>query len=251
MKLSKCLYLTSSIFISQSVLANSFLDTFEGAPKINANIYVFAADVDGTLSEKNIKYNVDQPFSDTVKHLDRVFMSYLDFRKGDWGVYIDKQLVKTSEDEQVFQVPVAISTKLDQTSYGAYYQAYKSPELNYNKQHKLLVEPTIGVHHTEAKATLAAFNITKQAKLNWNEFFWGARIRYSFDSPWNLASEITFGAEDTISAHAYVGYNIPVFDRLMNLRVGYRYFKQDYQSNDFHWDIRQRGPVIGINLPIF
>ena len=251
MTFSKYFYLASGIFLSQSAIANSFLDTFEGTPKINANLYVFAADVDGTLSEKNIKYKVDQPFNETVKHLDNVFMGYIDINKGKWGLYIDKQLVKTSEDQDVINIPIAVKTKLDQTSYGAYYQAYKSPEINHNNQTKLLVEPTIGVHHTEAKATLSAFNITKQANIDWNEFFWGARIRYNFDSPWNLASEVTFGAKDTISAHAYVGYNIPVFDRFVNLRVGYRYFKQDYQSNNFRWDITQKGPVIGFNIPIF
>ncbi len=40
-------------------------------------------------------------------------------------------------------------------------------------------------------------------------------------------------------------------NREINLRAGYRYFEQDYKSNNFHWDIRQYGPVIGINLPIF
>ena len=247
----KYIYLISGLVFSQSVLANSFLESFEGEPRINMNVYAFAADVNGTIREQNIKYHVDQPSSDTVKHLDRMYMGYLDFRKGDWGLYIDKQLVKTSKDEAVINIPIAVSTKLDQTNYGIYYRAYQSAETNQNNQHKLVVEPTIGIHHTEAKATLAAFNITKQADINWDEFFWGTRIRYNFDSPWNLASEVTFGAKDTISAHAYVGYNIPVFKRFVNLRVGYRYFKQDYESNNFQWDITQKGPVIGINLPIF
>lgn len=251
MKFSKYIYLSSCILFSQSLLANSFLDSFSGEPRINANIYVFAADVDGTLSDKNIQYKVDQSFNDTLEHLDRVFMGFLDINKGDWGLYIDKKLVKTSEDNDVINIPIAVNTKLDQTSYGIYYRAYKSTELNAFKQPKLLIEPTIGLHHTDAKATLSAFNITKNANIDWNEFFWGARFRYNFDSPWNIASELTIGEKDTISAHAYLGYNIPFFKRPLNVRVGYRYLKQDYQSNDFHWDIRQRGPVIGINLPIY
>lgn len=251
MTTKKYCYLIAGTLLSQSTFANSFTESFEGTPKINANMYVFAADIDGTLSEKNIKYNVDQSFNETLKHLDQVFMAYLDISKGDWGIYVDKQLVKTSEAEQVFNVPVALKTKLDQTSYGIYYQAYKTPISPSQQFSKFIVEPTIGVHHTEAKATLSALGITKDAEINWNEFFWGARFRYNFDSPWNLASEITIGEKDTISAHAYLGYRIPVFKRFVNVRAGYRYFKQDYESNGFHWDIRERGPVIGINLPIF
>ena len=244
------LILVSTLFsFVQSTQAKTFSETFEGTPKINLNLYIFAADVNGKVSEKNIEYDVDQPFKETVKNLDRVFMGYLDFNKGDWGAYIDKQLVKTSANEVVYNIPIAVDTKLDQTSYGIYYQAYKSPEIN--NKHKLIVEPTVGVHRTEADATLSAFGITKKADINWNEFFWGARMRYNFDSPWNIASEVTIGANDTLSAHAYIGYNIPVFKQHINLRAGYRYFKQDYISGDFHWDIHQSGPVIGFNIPIF
>lgn len=172
MNTQKKIIFIASILCSQTIFAdNSFTKSFEGKPQINANFYVFAADVNGTLSEKNIKYDVDQPFSDTVKNLDQVYMGYIDFSKGDWGFYIDKQLVKTSKDEQVLNIPLALNTKLDQTSYGIYYQAYKSPSENKYQRPKVIFEPTIGVHHTEAKATLAALGLTKQADLHWNEVF--------------------------------------------------------------------------------
>ena len=229
--------------------AKSLSESFEGKPKININLYLFAADINGKVSEKNIEYDVNQSFNETVKNLDRVFMSYIDFNKGDWGFYIDKQLVKTSEDQTVFNIPVAVNTRLDQTSYGIYYQAYKSPEIN--QKHKWIVEPTIGLHRTEVDATLSASGMTKKAEMNWNEFFWGTRLRYNFNSPWNLASEITVGEKDTLSAHAYLGYNIPIFKQHINLRAGYRYFQQDYRTHNFHWDIQQSGPVIGLNIPIF
>lgn len=252
MNIQKIFLLTAIALSSQIIFAeNSFTESFKGKPKINANFYVFAADIDGTLSEGNIKYNADQPFSDTVKNLDQVYMGYLDFSKGDWSIYIDKQLVKTSKDESIYNIPLALETKLDQTSYGIYYQAYKSPTENSLKRPKLIFEPTIGIHHTEAEATVAALGLTKKVDINWNEFFWGARLRYNFDSPWNLASEVTIGAENTLSAHTYIGYNIPVFKRIINLRAGYRYFHQDYTSGNFRWDITEKGPVIGFNVPIF
>lgn len=253
----KYIYLASGLLFSQSVLANSFLESFEGEPKLNANIYVFAADINGSIGEKvggrSIDYQVDQPFKETLKHLDQVFMGYIDFSKGDWGAYIDKQYVKTSEKDEVLDIPIAVKTKLNQTSYGVYYQAYKSPTKNEFERPKVIFEPTIGIHHTEAKARLKAtkLGVDKQADINWNEFFWGARFRYNFDSPWNIASEVTVGENDTLSAHAYVGYNLPVFKRIINLRAGYRYFHQDYTSGNFTWDITEKGPVIGFNIPIF
>lgn len=252
MNIYKILLLTTTTLCTQTIFAeNSFTESFKGTPQINANFYIFAADVDGTLGEGSIKYKVDQPFSETVKNLDQAYMGYIDFSKGDWGIYIDKQLVKTSKDESIFNIPLALQTKLDQTSYGIYYQAYKSATENQLKRPKMVFEPTIGIHHTEAEATVAALGLTKKVDIHWNEFFWGARLRYNFDSPWNLASEITVGTENTLSAHTYIGYNIPIFKRTINLRAGYRYFNQDYKSGNFHWDITQKGPVIGFNIPIF
>lgn len=94
-------------------------------------------------------------------------------------------------------------------------------------------------------------NQNLETDTRWDEFFWGSRFKYNFDSPWNLASELTFGVKDTVSAQAYLGYRIPIQDRHLNLRVGYRYLEQDYKSTDFHWDMRQHGAVVGVNLPIF
>ena len=251
MNIKKYLYLSFGVLFSQAAAAGSFAETFEGAPKLNLNLYVFAADVDGSIGKGNAKYDVDQPFKETVKELDESYMAHVDLSKGKWGIYADRQMVKTSQDRQAMHLPVAVHTKLEQNSYGAYYQAYVSPELTAKNQPKLIVEPTIGVHRTEAEAALAVLNQSAETEASWNEFFWGSRFKYNFNSPWNLASEVTFGAENTRSAQAYLGYRIPVFNRALNVRAGYRYFEQDYKSSNFHWEIRQHGPVIGINLPIF
>lgn len=240
-----------ALIASQSAIANEISDTFKGKTKLNLNLYVFAADIDGDISKGPISYEVEQPFKETLKELDKSYMAHLDLSKGKWGIYADRQYVKTSQDKQVLHVPLALATKLDQSSYGIYYQAYVSPEQTKDQYAKFIVEPTIGMHHTDASATLGALNHKIQASTDWDEFFWGTRFKYNLDSAWNFASEITFGVEDTRSVQAYVGYRIPVFNRHLNIRGGYRYFEQDYTSGDFKWDIKEHGPVVGINLPIF
>lgn len=251
MKYNKYLYLSIGLLFNQVAMAESFLETFQGTPKLNVNLYLFAADVDGSVSKGEMKYTVDQPFRETLKTLDSSFMAHADLSKGKWGLYADKQIVKTSQQAQVIYLPIAVHTKLDQSSYGVYYQTYISPEYTIKNQAKLIVEPTIGIHRTKAEATLTALNQSIETDAKWNEFFWGSRFKYNFNSAWNLSSEMTFGIENTLSAQAYIGYRIAVLNRDVNLRVGYRYFEQDYKSNDFQWDIRQHGPVVGINLPVF
>ena len=251
MKFKTYLFISLGIFLSQSTMAESFTETFHGVPKLNLNLYAFGADVDGKISQGNLSYEVDQPVRETIKELDHSFMAHVDLSKGRWGLFLDHQTVETSQEKSAMSVPVALSTKLNQASYGLYYQAYISPETTTQNYPKLVIEPTIGINHTKAEANLSALNQTLNMDTSWNEFFWGSRFKYNFDSAWNLASEITFGVENTISAHAYLGYRIPIMNRNLNIRAGYRYFDQDYKANNFHWDIRQQGPVIGINLPIF
>jgi len=233
MKFKTYLFLSLGIFLSQSTMAESFTETFHGVPKLNLNLYAFGADVDGKIGQGNLSYKVDQPFKETIKELDHSFMAHVDLSKGRWGLFLDHQTVETSQEKSAMSVPVALSTKLDQASYGLYYQAYISPETTTQNYPKLVIEPTIGINHTKAEANLSALNQTLNMETSWNEFFWA------------------FGVENTISVHAYLGYRIPIMNRNLNIRAGYRYFDQDYKANNFHWDIRQQGPVIGINLPIF
>ncbi|MDR0236135.1 hypothetical protein [Acinetobacter sp.] len=251
MKSNKYLFFLTGILFQPASFAESFTETWQGPVKLNLNLYVFAADVDGSIQKGKIKYDIDQPFKETVKDLDQSFMGHVDLSKGKWGLYADHQYIKTSQEKRAMYIPIALSSQLNQSSYGVYYQAYVSPEITSQHQAKFIVEPTVGLHRTEAEATLGALNQTLATDAKWTEFFWGSRFKYNFDSPWNLASELTFGTENTWVAHAYLGYRIPVLNRNFNLRAGYRYFEQDHKSNNFHWEVRQHGPVIGINLPIF
>ncbi|RZG44405.1 porin family protein [Acinetobacter wuhouensis] len=251
MKINRYLCFSLGILLSQVTFSSELSESLQGSPKLNINLYAFAADVDGKISKGKVNYDVDQPFKETLKDLDRSFMGHVDLSKGKWGIYTDLQKVETSQEKSAMHIPIALGTKLDQRSYGIYYQAYISPEKTAKNQAKLIVEPTVGTHRTKAEATLAVLNQGIDVHATWDEFFWGSRFKYNFDSSWNLASEVTFGSENTISAQAYIGYRIPVLSRDLNLRAGYRYFEQDYKSDHFHWDIRQHGPVIGINLPIF
>ncbi|MFW1816391.1 hypothetical protein ACG9X6_17290 [Acinetobacter guillouiae] len=41
------------------------------------------------------------------------------------------------------------------------------------------------------------------------------------------------------------------FDVATKLILNLPAFEKNYKSNNFHWNISQQGPVLGINLPIF
>lgn len=244
----------SPFLFNTAVNANSFSDTWQGPVKANLNLYVFAADLDGEIGDKQLSYKLDQPFDETIKNLDNSYMFYLDINKGRWGAYIDYQNVKVSESKYPMHIPVAIDTTLKQESYGVYYQVYRSSDLSSDHQEQnlgLIIEPTLGINRTTAKAQLASMGHQIQGDSRWNELYWGSRFKYNFDSPWNLAAELTAGVENSQDMQFYLGYRQKILNQPINFRVGYRYFKQDYRDQNFHWDVRQQGPVIGFNLPLF
>ncbi|WP_228198692.1 MULTISPECIES: hypothetical protein [Acinetobacter] len=48
-----------ALVASQSAIANEISDTFKGKTKLNLNLYVFAADIDGDISKGPISYEVE------------------------------------------------------------------------------------------------------------------------------------------------------------------------------------------------
>lgn len=226
-------------------------NSWEGPVKVNLNLYAFAADANGEIKKGNVRYDVDQSFKDSLDYLDETYMLHLDVNKGRWGAFYDTKMAKFSTEANTPYTPVVADAKLKQHSLGVYYQAYISEKNTNNHYPRFIVEPMIGVHHTDLKATLGAFNQSVHTSADWNEVFWGSRFKYNFDSPWNLSAEVSLGAEDTLATQAYLGYRKEIFKRPVNFRVGYRYFEQDHHSDDFKWHISQHGPVLGINLPLF
>ena len=80
MKFKTYLFLSLGISLSQSTMAESFTETFHGAPKLNLNLYAFGADVDGkirlgdiVICTQKLKYEVNFQKSD----LETVLYSWL------------------------------------------------------------------------------------------------------------------------------------------------------------------------------
>ena len=77
------------------------------------NIYGFAADINGIIGYQGINYQLDQPVKDTLEALDQALMGHLEVTKGKWGIYTDIQYVKTEEEKQVYNYPIALSTTVN------------------------------------------------------------------------------------------------------------------------------------------
>ena len=98
MKIKIYSLLSIGIFMSQSTQAKRFIEGLHGALRLNPNMYAFVADVDNTISQKNLNF------------------------------FADWKTAATSQEKHAFSLPIALNIQLDQTCYRIYNPAYLSPE---------------------------------------------------------------------------------------------------------------------------
>ena len=70
---------------------------------------------------------------------------------------------------------------------------------------------------------------------------------------WTIAGEADVGgfgvgSDFAWNAQAFLGYRTTLFGHPTTFAVGYRALHQDYDHNDFEWDVTMYGPVLGAVL---
>lgn len=83
-------------------------------------------------------------------------------------------------------------------------------------------------------------------KEDWLDPLIGARAKFPIGGKWGLSlygdvGGVIFGSDITWQGLATVDYQI---SRKMNLGVGWRHWKVDYDHGDFLYNVRQTGPII-------
>ncbi len=222
--------------------------------------YVWGASLNGTAGVLGYSTDVKMPFHEIFKNLDVGLMGNLEVTNGTFGVYVDGQYVKTSQDEDILDNELALQVINTTLAAGAYYRVYEQ-ELGgatlFGRPRVFAIEPTLGVRWTQIDAKVEVGPMTARRKVQWTDPFIGARMIYDIDDRWNFAAEADiggFGAGTDFSAHgqAYLGYRTMIRDVPTMFRVGYRVLYQDYDGgdnvSDFKYRVTQHGPVVGLSI---
>jgi len=76
--------------------------------------YVWAADMDGNVTVKGNKVDIDVPFSETFDHLDSAGQMIIEARKDDWAVVLDNTYMVISADAKLpAGTPIPAGTPVD------------------------------------------------------------------------------------------------------------------------------------------
>lgn len=224
--------------------------------------YVWAASLKGDASLAGFDSDVDVPFSEVFDHLDFVLMGNIEVTNGQWGVYVDAQRVRTSQDEELFANELKLGIKTTSLAAGAFFKAYETElggDTVFGRPRTLSIEPTAGLRWTKLEADVSVFGLSASKSANWTDPFIGLRVNADLTQRWNLFASTDVGgfgvgSRLSVNAQAYLGYRTTMLGRPTILRAGYRALYQDYENDDFtgvnkfRWDTTQHGPVVGLSM---
>jgi len=237
--------------MSDEVTASS-----SGAWQYEVTPYLWAAGLDGNIRINNrpsAGLGVEQSFSDILKILDFGLMGAFEARKDRWALLLDGVYFRVADEGSISGplgfVSLTGKGKITQQLYsiaGAYRVSEGSDTvdviggLRYNS-----VKWDVDIS-TSVPATTPNFKQTK----SWVDPYIGARVQHSLDKRWTLMGYADiggFGAGSDLSWQTIVGANY-AFKPDMIGKFGYRYVSNDYDKNDFTYDIASAGVYLGLGI---
>jgi opacity protein-like surface antigen len=224
--------------------------------------YFLASGLNGDIGIHGVTGDVDMSFSDIWDRLDAGFMAVFEARKGPWvfsfdGQYIRLEDVKTKSWQGPLGV-VSITGALEATMTQQLYQLAAG--------YRLIDEHTkldlIGAMRYTSLDIDLDLTVTTSGKLfpggtrsmSGREDWWdpviGARVIAPFSQKWSFIGYADFGgfgvgSDFTFQAIAGIKWQ---FSKIVSAKLAYRYLYQDFEKDNFIWDMAVHGPVIGIGF---
>jgi hypothetical protein len=218
--------------------------------------YLWATSLDGNATVKGIKSDVDVPFSDILKDLSLAGMLLVDAQRGRVGIAVNGVFARVSPDSDVGPIEIDATSDTVQLGVAPYYRVldwtYRTSSSG--KPLRLIVEPEAGFRFTYLRAELEVRRgPSVDESESWVEPLVGSRVGLDLADRWTIAAEANVGgfgvgSDFSWNAQAFLGYRTSIFGVPTTLSAGYRALHQDYDHNDFEWDVTMHGPALGAVL---
>jgi hypothetical protein len=229
--------------------------TYEATP------YLHAAGLHGTIGAGRVRAPVDLSFDDVLSHLDIALQGSLLMRKGPLSFVFDAEYVSLSDEgSRSVTGPFGRATvlgKLDATISVSILQAIAGYRV-LDEQAKVDVVGGMrmtGLHaDLDLHGTLSVGDEAFGAKRSlsdtrvWADGVVGARVLYPVSDQVTLLGYVDVGGGGSrLTWQALAGVNWQVA-RDYDVRFGYRELSWDYSSDRVVWDVKLKGPYIGLGI---
>jgi len=221
--------------------------------------YLFAAGMDGTAGIQDVSADIDMSFSDIWDHLDKALMLYFSAQKEDWIYGLDAIYFKLEDEAATsWQGPLGNSNTA-QLNADMTQQVYalSAGRRVLNQQTKINV---LGVaRYTSLDADLKLALTTGNDLLpdgsrstSRKESWWDAAIAVQILTPiaekWDFVGYADIGAGGSDFTYQLLAGVNWQFSNSFSAKFGYRHFYQDYQNDDFKWDMTTSGVYAGLGI---
>ncbi len=212
-------------------------------------MYFWAASIEGDITIRGIKVDVEQSFSDTLEDLDGALMFHFEglFRQR-WVFFADLMYIRLDPDDE--------STRIGDISID-----YEETLAELGGFHRW----TIGNHAIDALGGYRYSSLKGELDLpgplpeidkreSWLDPFFGARWIWSMTDKWGLRLRGDFGGFGIGSDSTWNAIGLITFKpwKHVGFGGGYRALYQDYSTgsgrNKFALDATMYGPILGLDI---
>jgi hypothetical protein len=218
--------------------------------------YLWATSLDGHAAVRGIKADVDVPFDDVLQDLSGGLMMAVDVARGRFGIGINGLFARVSSDTDVGPIEIDTTSDIGQLVIAPYYRVLEWAYRMSSSGRPLFLRagPEAGFRYSYLRTELdVRGGRTVDQSESWVDPLIGSRIGLDITDRWAIAGEANVGgfgvgSDFTWNVQAFVGYRTSVFGPATTFAFGYRALSQDYDHDDFEWDVTMHGPVIGAAL---
>jgi hypothetical protein len=229
--------------------------SFEFAP------YLLGAGMDGTASVRGVEADVDMGFDDILDHLDSAFLARFEARRGRWAVGFEGVYFRLKgEEARSWSGPLG-NTNTAELGWTAIEKLFQSTLYYELLQGETQLDLLAGARYTELDTRLALSLNTGAPLLpdgsrevrrdeSWIDPVIGARLRTPLSGNWyvlGLADIGGFGTGSDLTYQLFAAFGWK-FAEQFSLEMGYRYLYQDFQEDEFRWDVSTSGPQLGLSI---
>lgn len=233
----------------------------EGAWQFEITPYVFGAGLRGTTGVGQVKADIDSSFGDILKHFDSGLMAAAEARKGPWVLAFDGVYFRLKDQgTRSWEGPAGIGSAtggLEATVSQLVYQlalgyrvldgATKLDVIGAGRYTRLDTDLNLV---TTTGPVLPGGNRSLSGSADWWDPVVGVRVLLPFAEHWTFMGYADiggFGVGSKITYQLIAGVNWQ-FARSFAAKAGYRYMYQDYDKNNFLWDMAAHGAYVGLGI---
>ena len=223
--------------------------------------YFWGTSMDGKAGVQDIETDVDISFGDILKDVSIALMVYGEARKDKFGFFVAPFYVRL-HDKNSGPIDSRTTNQSVMMGGGAFYRLaeWQTGEGADGNPLTIAVEPYIGARLTymrleielsQGSGPIPNSALPQEDKSRvWVDPIVGTRVGMDLTENWSLFAEgdvggFGVGSDFSWQTMGYLGYRGSAFGVPTTYVVGYRALSQDYDKDDFKWDVTQHGPMLG------